>query len=73
MKRVLLTGFGPRGSTLRSCSSQGTKAGSESQPRTVDVVTIRAREMSISHSGNRLRTSSIAIRPSMRANDAPRQ
>ena len=54
-------------------SGQPTNAGIESQPRTVDVRDRRHAPTSMSHFGNRLSTSSSAIRPSSRARGAPTQ
>src|SRR5207248_10956159 len=48
-------------------------AGIVSQPRTVEVRDRLALDKSTSHLGNRLSTSSSAMRPSSRANGAPRQ
>ena len=57
----------------REVGSQPVKAGMESHPRTVEVGTRRAFSRSISQRGNRLSTSSSAMRPSRRARAAPKQ
>ena len=57
---------------MRLCV-QFTNAGMLSQPLTVEDRDRRALSMSMSHVGNRFRTSSRASRPSSRANGAPTQ
>ncbi len=56
---------------IRVC--HGTRTGSFSHPRTVEVRACTAFAVSTSHSGNRLSTSSNATRASRRARCAPRQ
>ena len=54
-------------------SGHDRRTGSRSQPRTLDVWAMWARSRSISQEVQRLRISSRATRPSMRARAAPRQ
>src|ERR1700749_3714009 len=54
-------------------TGHGVEAGIDSHPRTVDVGLSLAFDKSTSHSGKRLRISSMAIRPSSRASAEPRQ
>ncbi len=64
---------GVAGRPLHDGRHEAIVTGSESQPRTVEVGARTACSSSTSHSGKRLRTSSMAMRPSSRARLAPRQ